>query len=219
MSDDAELFRGNLNAFCLKQGWISRKNVTLGSPGELQKRLGKTVSFWSDLLRGEKSFSSDLARSIEQGLGMSKYALAGDQELTPFVEVMRTNVRLAAGSGAVEELYEEVGSLSFRRDFLRSCGINNPDKAKIVDVTGHSMDPTVPDRSVLLINTANREAFHGKVFALAKPFDGLVVKRLIKQGDVWLARSDNPDGNPDFQINDGIPVTIIGRAVWMGAKL
>ena len=45
------------------------------------------------------------------------------------------------------------------------------------------------------------------------------VKRLIKSGDAWFARSDNADGNPDFQINDGTPTTIIGRAVWMGAKL
>ena len=219
MSDDAELFRGNLNAFCLKQGWISRKNVTLGSPGELQKRLGKTVSFWSDLLRGEKSFSSDLARSIEQGLGMRKYSLAGDQETTPFVEVMRTNVRLAAGSGAIEGTYEELGGLSFRKDFLRSCGVIKPENARIVDVDGTSMEPTIPDGAVLLVNIANREPFSGKVFALAKANEGLVVKRLIKHGDVWMARSDNPDGNPDFQINDSIPVTIIGRAVWMGAKI
>ena len=31
--------------------------------------------------------------------------------------------------------------------------------------------------------------------------------------------TDNPDGNPDFRIDDGEPVKIIGRAVWMGAKL
>lgn len=140
-------------------------------------------------------------------------------DATPFVEVMRTNVRLAAGSGALEEIYDEVGSLSFRREFLRSCGVIKSENAKIVDVSGTSMEPTIPDGAVLLINIANKEPHTGKVFALAKAQEGLVVKRLIKQGDAWLARSDNPEGNPDFQINDGIPVTIIGRAVWMGAKL
>lgn len=143
--------------------------------------------------------------------------LKGDA--SPFVEVKRTNVRLAAGTGAIEQIYEEVGSLSFRREFLRACGVTNTDNAKIVDVRGHSMEPTIPDGAVLLINTANTETFNGKVFALAKANEGLVVKRLIKNGEVWLARSDNPDGNPDFQINDGIPTTIIGRAVWMGSRL
>lgn len=219
MSTDAEIFRASLNAYCVNQGWVSRKNVLQGSPSELQSRLGKTVSFWSDLLRGEKSFSSDMAREIESGLGMGKYALANDQDISPFVEVACTNVRLAAGSGAVEEIYEEVGSLSFRKDFLRSCGVTNAINAKIVDVRGQSMEPTIPDGAVLLINVSNREPYSGKVFALAKAHEGLVVKRLIKQGDAWLARSDNPDGNPDFQINDSVPVTIIGRAVWIGVKL
>lgn len=218
MSEEAEIFRVTLNEHCIKQGWKSRKNPKMGSPGELQKRLGKTVSFWSDLLRGEKSFSSDLAREIEAGLNLAKYALAGDADGS-YEEVMRTDVRLAAGSGAIEGLVEEIGSLAFRREFLRSCGIFTPQKAKIVSVTGASMEPTIPDGAVLLVNTANNEPYNGRVFALAKAHDGLVVKRLVKIGDMWVARSDNPDGNPDFQINDGIPVTIIGRAVWMGAKL
>lgn len=218
MSNDAELFRANLNAYCIKRGWISRKNPTYGSPGDLQKQLGKTVSFWSDLLRGNKSFSSDLAREIEIGLKLNKYALAGDQELSEFVEVLRTNVRLAAGTGMIEDIYEEVGSLSFRKEFLRSCGVT-AESARIVGVTGTSMEPTIPDGSVLLINKGNCEPRNGKIFALAKGTEGLVVKRLIQNGDAWLARSDNPDGNPDFQINDGIPVTVIGRAVWMGVKL
>jgi phage repressor protein C with HTH and peptisase S24 domain len=81
------------------------------------------------------------------------------------------------------------------------------------------MEPTIPHGAVLLINSANTEARNGKIFALAKGDEGLVVKRLIKSGDMWIARSDNADGNPDFPINDGIPVTIIGRAVWIGTKL
>lgn len=143
--------------------------------------------------------------------------LKGDT--SPFVEVSRTNVRLAAGSGAIEGTYEEAGGLSFRKDFLRACGVTTPANAKVVNVVGDSMAPTIPDGAVLLVNIANREPYSGRIFALAKANEGLVVKRLIKNGDVWLARSDNPDGNPDFQIDDGIPTTIIGRAVWMGSKL
>ena len=157
-------------------------------------------------------FSPRLARMAE-GIAASVGAAP-----TPFEEVKRTGVRLSAGSGSIEDIYEDVGSLSFRRDFLKSCGVS-PENARVVDVRGTSMEPTIPDGSVLLINIANLEPHSGKVFALAKGQDGLVIKRLIKVEEAWYARSDNPDGNPDFQINDGIPVTILGRAVWMGAKL
>jgi SOS-response transcriptional repressor LexA len=149
------------------------------------------------------------ARGIAESVG---------QPPEEFVEVKRVNVTLAAGTGALGDIYEEIGSLSFRRDFLAHCGVT-PASARIVNVKGTSMEPTIPDGSVLLINRANTEPVSGKVFALAKGSDGLVVKRLVKIGRDWYARSDNPDGNPDFLINDDEPAVILGRAVWMGTKL
>lgn len=136
----------------------------------------------------------------------------------PFVEVMRVNVTLSAGPGSQPDIQERLGSLSFRRDFLSSCGVT-PESARIVNVRGTSMEPTIADGAVLLVNSVNRDPVNGKIFALAKGDEGLVVKRLIQANGLWYGRSDNSDGNPDFLINDGVPVTIIGRAVWMGAKL
>ena len=135
-----------------------------------------------------------------------------------FVEVARVNVDLSAGPGAIGGIHEEIGSLAFRRDFLAGCGVT-PASAKIVNVKGSSMEPTLPNGAVLLINRANTEPINGKIFALAKADDGLLVKRLVLIGKDWFARSDNPDGNPDFMINDGEPVTVLGRVVWMGVKL
>ncbi|MDP3627236.1 MAG: hypothetical protein Q8S12_11605 [Hydrogenophaga sp.] len=34
----------------------------------------------------------------------------------------------------------------------------------------------------------------------------------------WMARSYNREF-PDLQIDDGEPISVIGRALWMGAKL
>lgn len=218
MSENASLYVQRLNAYCLQQGWVSRKNAGLGSPSELKRRLGKTDSFWSDLLRGEKSFSSDLAREIERGLDLPRYYLDDAVPESPFEEVKRINAALSAGHGSEPEIYEEVGTLSFRRDFLVGCGVS-PQHAKVVDVKGTSMDPTIPHGAVLLINLANTEPRNNAVFALARQHGGLVVKRLIQKDGHWFARSDNPDGNPDFRIDDGEPVKVIGRAVWMGAKL
>ena len=139
-------------------------------------------------------------------------------EASPFVEVLRVDVSFSAGPGCYPGIQEQVGSLSFRKDFLTSCGATT-ESARIVNVSGTSMEPTILDGAVLLINTKNTEPRSNAVFALARPNEGLVVKRLVKIGEYWFARSDNPDGNPDFRIDDGEPVTIIGRAVWMGVKL
>lgn len=218
MSENAPLYIQKLNDYCISQGWVSRKNAALGSASELKKRLGKTDSYWSDLLRGKKSFTADLARKIEDGLGLSRYFLDEEQPNSPFEEVKRVNAAFSAGAGSEPDIYEEVSTLSFRRDFLSACGAS-PESARVVDVKGFSMEPTIPNGAVLLINTANTEPRNNTIFALVSQHRGLVVKRLIKKDDVWVARSDNPDGNPDFPIDDGEPVKIIGRAVWMGAKL
>lgn len=218
MSENASVYVQRLNAYCLQQGWVSRKNAGLGSPSELKRRLGRTDSFWSDLLRGEKSFSADLAREIKRGLNMPRYYLDDAVPDSPFEEVRRINAALSASPGAEPEIYEEIGTLPFRRDFLVACGVS-PQQAKVVEVTGTSMEPTIPNGAMLLVNLANTEPRNNAVFAMARQHGGLVIKQLIKKDGHWYARSDNPDRNPEFRIDDGEPVKVIGRAVWMGAKL
>jgi phage repressor protein C with HTH and peptisase S24 domain len=48
--------------------------------------------------------------------------------------------------------------------------------------------------------------------------EGLFVKCLMRKDSHWVAPSDNRD-HDDIPIDDGEPITIIGRAIWMGAKL
>lgn len=88
----------------------------------------------------------------------------------------------------------------------------------MVDVKGPSMEPTTKDGAVLLVTINNREPVDNQIFALARPTEGLIVKRLVHLAEGWVARSDNREF-ADLPINDGEPITIIGRAIWMGAKL
>lgn len=210
--------RERFRDYCRAKGWVNSDKRASWAVKAISDATGKPTNKVSDLLNGSGSFGATIARELEVALDLPKGFFDGAGN-DAFVEVGRVDVQLAAGSGAVNSIYEQVGSLSFRRDFLRSCGVSNPENAKVVNVTGTSMEPTIPDGAVLLVNTSNTEPRNGHVFALAKANDGLVVKRLIQTGEKWMARSDNPDGNPDFQINDGELVTIIGRAIWMGAKL
>lgn len=135
-----------------------------------------------------------------------------------YVDVKQINVSVAAGNGATGEVEEVIGSLKFKAAFLRSCGVNAK-QARIVDVVGHSMYPTIRDGAVLLIDLKDRELLDGHIYAMSRSVDGLIVKRAKKSGDLWFATSDNRD-HDDIPMNDeSDPVDIIGRAKWMGAKL
>lgn len=137
-----------------------------------------------------------------------------------FALIKRADVRVSAGHGLLVFDEGSQSSLSFRRDFLRALGIS-PQNAVLVDVQGRSMEPTIPDGAVLLLNRADRDASRGRVYAVRH--DGeLLVKRMHKTATGYLAVSDNPDRNeyPDRAIiDDNGDFEIIGRAVWMGASL
>ncbi|WP_353619913.1 S24 family peptidase [Paracidovorax citrulli] len=154
---------------------------------------------------------------LAKGIGPMRPDTAPPEDDDDFQDVMRVDVRLAGGDGALAGLEEAIGNLKFAGSFLRACKVS-PSKARVVDVRGHSMHPTIPDGAVVLIDVGSREPEHNGIFALARPVEGLIVKRLKKTDDGWVAFSDNPVNKP-IPINDGEPMKIIGKAVWMGVTL
>lgn len=159
-------------------------------------------------------FSPRLAAEIE---GLARHATDSNPD-EEFADVRRLDVKVAAGHGLVPYLEEELGALKFRRDFLRATGVSEAN-AVVVTVCGASMEPTIADGAVLLVNRANREPRNNAIYVFHRPGNGLVVKRVVRSGGAWVARSDNDDREafPDFAFDEG--ATLIGRAVWMGAKL
>lgn len=139
-----------------------------GNQMAFAKKAGLSKGRISQLLDPEASFGERSARSISTKLRLGeRYFEEGfdaDNETPPFVEVKRVDVRLSAGNGSVADQHEEIGSLAFRRDFLLACGVT-PANAAVVSVKGTSMEPTIPNGSVLLINRNNREPRSGHIFA------------------------------------------------------
>lgn len=94
----------------------------------------------------------------------------------------------------------------------------------VIYAEGSSMEPTISDGDVLLIDGADRTARSGRVYAFVRPDGSVSVKRLIQQvaGD-WIIRSDNQDKvrYPDETIkpDDLAHINIIGRSVWRGGGM
>ncbi|RTD94144.1 XRE family transcriptional regulator [Variovorax atrisoli] len=202
--------------FAAKYGLRSQANLGHYLHGRRPLNIEQATNFARGLNVPIGEFSPTIAAQIA-GAAQAIASHPSTHDDSEFVPVQRLTVRLSAGPGAAAVVEEVEGSLQFRRDFLSSCGATQ-ESARIVHVTGTSMEPTIVNGAVLLVNTRNREPRNGSVFAMAYG-DDLIVKRLIQTPDGWVARSDNPDGNPDISMNNAQHVEIIGRAVWMGAKL
>lgn len=206
-----------------------------GHGGLTQDEFGQRFEIGSQaavgfFLNGKSPISLKAARGFAKGLNceIAEFSArlaaeaAKNAEFAPraedFVPVKRVNAVLAAGAGQEPAIEDVVGELQFTKHFLRSCGVS-AGSARVVDVKGPSMEPTIRDGAVLLVSLNNREPVNNAVFALSRPVEGLIVKRLIRVAkDTWVARSDNREFL-DIPIGHGEPISIIGRAHWMGVKL
>ena len=164
------------------------------------------------MLRSEtKSLKDDLAAMLdarlppqdEDGRSMTIRHLALRQA---------HDVRAAGGFG--EEIFEEpeTGTLYIAADDLPP----NLDTDRLVGIraAGRSMEPTIHDEDVLVLNPDATDPREGAVFVI-RTDSGLVVKRLHREGDTWTMTSDAPGWEPR-------PVTgqdrIIGHVVWFGPE-
>lgn len=209
-----ETRRQRFQDYCRSKNWVNSDGTWANA--DISKHIGKPVQQVSNLLNAHGSFGATLAREIEKTLELPPSYFDGTDD-SDFLDVPRVDVVMAAGNGIQPHIDELIGHLKFSRSFLRGCGVQ-ASSARVVDVRGTSMEPTIKDGAVLLVSTNNREPADNQIFALARPSEGLIVKRLVRLGGQWFARSDNRE-YADLPIDDGEPITIIGRAIWMGAKL
>ena len=121
------------------------------------------------------------------------------------------DVRLAAGSGAINDREDLVESLSLPSEWLQAHGLNIRHVC-LVNVWGDSMVPTLHDGDGVFVNLARNRPRSGRIYAL-RTADGTVVKRLRKRQGRWWADSDNPEVGPHLiEEGDEVVGEIAGRA-------
>ncbi|WP_271194519.1 XRE family transcriptional regulator [Pseudomonas turukhanskensis] len=110
--------------------------------------------------------------------------------------------------------------LKFGRSTLRHHGVEAT-KAVAVEVRGNSMDPLLPDGSIVAVNAAEKSVIDGKIYALTH--DGLLrVKTLYRlPGGGLRLRSFNREEHSDeeytaSELKDQ-ELDILGRVFWSAA--
>ncbi len=110
-------------------------------------------------------------------------------------EVVPINSEEAMGGfpGAAVTTLEGTG-MPFRRFRLEQEGID-PENASVFRVQGDSMHPTLPDRSVILVDYLRTELRDNCLYVI-RSGDYLVAKRVHRREDGWWLHCDNPDWSP-----------------------
>lgn len=139
-----------------------------------------------------------------------------EAEDAAFVKINVYDVELAAGDGRIAPGEEPASQLAFRAAWLNREGIN-PAHASIVHVAGDSMEPTLANGGIVMIDHRDRTPIAKRyVFALRQG-EHLLVKRVERSedGSVLMLHSDNPIVPTQALTGADLEGTeIIGRVVW-----
>ena len=129
------------------------------------------------------------------------------------------DVAASAGHGAVVE-YESIAySLAFPPDYLQRLTKANPRHLSIISVKGDSMEPTLKDDDIVMLDSSKTSL----------SFDGLFVLRYEEALHVKrIGRAPNPENVTILSDNRGLypptelarqKVTVIGKVIWYGRKV
>ena len=133
-----------------------------------------------------------------------------------FRPLPRRGAKLAAGYGAFIESEPVIGHLAFREDWLLKHGINH-EKADIVEVMGNSMEPTLSDGSLVLVDYQRTRRRSNRIFVVRSD-DLVLIKRLVKDSHgEWLLVSDNDKEYKPVRWPQ--EAEVIGQVMWTGRSL
>lgn len=144
----------------------------------------------------------------------ARQVVAADQDDPDFLHIPMVKLRLSAGITGfhAEQDHSQGSTLSMRRNWFERTGLRASSLIAI-QVKGESMEPSLYEDDIVIINTSDVRPKDGVVFAVN--YEGeAVIKRLSRDGGDWWLTSDSPDQRKHHRkVCRGDACIIIGRVV------
>jgi len=204
--------------------WISeRLTGRRGEKSELAAYIGVGNDVLTKILKGIRNVQPTEAPLVvkyfeerDGDIGLSepvaKFAAPG----TAMIPVY--DVAASAGNGSIVEYEPIADQLAFPRDYLKKLTKSDPRNLAIISVKGDSMEPTLKDDDIVLLD-ASKTSLHFDGLFVLRFGDALHVKRVTrsaKYGFITIL-SDNQTYPPQEHAADD--VAVIGKVLWYGRKV
>jgi phage repressor protein C with HTH and peptisase S24 domain len=145
---------------------------------------------------------------------------ATESDDAEIVSIPHYAVQLSAGNGRSTADFDELERLVLPADWVRRVFGRPAAHLVLAGAAGTSMEPTIRDRDLLVVDTADQRLTSGRVYALVVG-DTLLVKRIERtlRGQIFL-RSDNSAYQSEELTEDlADTVRILGQVIWHGGSL
>ncbi|WP_244617832.1 helix-turn-helix transcriptional regulator [Rhizobium sp. RU35A] len=165
----------------------------------------------------EAASGADFKAELPDGRSMVVQAKTTGPE--GFALIPRLDIQASAGNGRLAVHEEPLEYLAFQADWLRSRGIN-PASARILTARGDSMEETIRDGDVLLVDTSIDRVRDNSIYVVVYG-DMVLVKRIHGRinGSLQLI-SDNPRYPPEeVSAGEVEQLNIAGRVMWFGRSI
>lgn len=136
-----------------------------------------------------------------------------------FTMVPRLDVQASAGNGSLAQSEEPIDFLAFQNSWLRERKIS-PRFARVLTARGDSMEPTIRDGDVLLVDTSITSVYDNAIYIVVYNGHVLVKRVNLKRDGALTIISDNdrhpPEEVPLAEVPD---LHIAGRVMWFGRSI
>jgi len=188
--------------------------------------LGVHLQTLSRYERGELNPSADFLIALAERLGVSERWLLSDkgqmfEVLTfenkipdDFVTIPLMNGRISAGTGLLAQDGVTDTCMCFRKEWINRKG--DPQTMSLIMVSGDSMEPTLSNGDVVLIDHSRNYLHDYGIYAISVD-DSVLIKRLQPFGNKVQIISDNSKYPP--LVLDAADVVINGKALWYAHDL
>ena len=197
---------------------LERTGMTLA---ELHRRSGVGYDALAKLRSREgASTSAENAMRIARALGFDDQAddLPAVTSVAQGDMVDIYNVEASAGHGSLVGHEMIVDRLSFPPGYLRQITSSHPRNLAIIGVKGDSMQNTLADGDLVMIDTTKRDLSFDGLFVIQDGGASLLVKRVgraARRGWVKLI-SDNRNYDPIER--EVAEIDVVGKVIWKGVK-
>ena len=132
------------------------------------------------------------------------------------ITVPMLDVFAAAGGGITNDGEREITKLPFSRALLRELGAR-PEKCHFIRARGDSMEPTIHDGDIVLIDTGRSKDREDGIYVLMLGEDARIKRCGFGAFGQLILMSDNPAYPPE-QVSraEREQIKIIGKVIWTG---
>jgi phage repressor protein C with HTH and peptisase S24 domain len=186
------------------QGYIRGGELKLSNAASLARATGVRLEW---LANGLGPMLADQSGEVAT---ISAAATPPGHVLLPLLEA-----RAAAGNHGGLRSDHLVDFIAFSESFLKQTLRRAPQNLALLTASGDSMDPTIRDGDVLLVDTSARDIQSSRVYVLSVS-GALLVKRIqVRLDGSLIVKSDNAAYDAEvLRAEDAGTLRILGQVVW-----